>query len=99
VAAQVLLENGVSLTAVYKFAPNTAKEAYLQAKADLDRGHFTFTDDEVDRLLPEHLRTNRLTPSGGTRSLPSEQVAGTIREQSPAVTGGFQPTPAQIKGS
>lgn len=44
------------LTAVYKFAPNTSPEAYKQAKADLDRGHFTFTDEEIDALLPQHLR-------------------------------------------
>jgi len=58
------------LTAVYKFAPNTAKEAYLQAKVDLDRGHFTFTDEEVDRLLPEHLRTKGTIKSDPAKSLP-----------------------------
>ena len=46
------------LTAVYKFAPNTAPKAYAQAKADLDRGHFTFSDEEIDALLPKHLRKN-----------------------------------------
>lgn len=46
------------LTAVYKFAPNTSPEAYAQAKAIIDSGHFTFSDEEIDRLLPSHLRQN-----------------------------------------
>lgn len=46
------------LTAVYKFAPNTSPEAYAQAKTTLDSGHFTFSDGEIDRLLPLHLRKN-----------------------------------------
>jgi len=46
------------LTAVYKFAPNTSPEAYAQAKADIDAGHFTFSDDEIDVLLPSALRKN-----------------------------------------
>jgi hypothetical protein len=44
------------LTAVYKFAPNTSPEAYAQAKADIDGGHFTFSDEEIDAMLPVALR-------------------------------------------
>jgi hypothetical protein len=47
------------LTAVYKFAPNTSPEAYRQAKADIDAGHFTFSDEEIDLLLPVTLRSNQ----------------------------------------
>jgi len=47
------------LTAVYKFAPNTSPEAYAQAKASLDSGHFTFSDEEIDALLPTELRKNK----------------------------------------
>jgi hypothetical protein len=47
------------LTAVYKFAPNTSPKAYKQAKTDLDRGHFTFSDEEIDTLLPSHLRNKK----------------------------------------
>jgi hypothetical protein len=61
------------LTAVYKFAPNTANEAYAKAKADLDRGHFTFAGDEVDRLLPQHLRKSRLDTLDAAKSLPFEK--------------------------
>lgn len=54
------------LTAVYKFAPDTSPEAYAQAKAMLDNGHFTFSDEEIDRLLPPYLRK-----SSGNNLLPS----------------------------
>lgn len=44
------------LTAVYKFAPNTSPEAYARADAMLKRGHMTFSDDEIDGMLPSRLR-------------------------------------------
>jgi hypothetical protein len=47
------------LTAVYKFAPNTSPEAYAQAKAAIDGGHFTFSDEEIDLMLPTDLRKHR----------------------------------------
>ena len=50
------------LTAVYKFAPNTSPSAYKQAKADLDGGHFTFSDEDIDALLPTHLCDKKPPP-------------------------------------
>jgi hypothetical protein len=47
------------LTAVYKFAPNTSPEAYAQAKAAIDAGHFTFSDEEIDAMLPVDLRKTK----------------------------------------
>ena len=47
------------LTAVYKFAPNTSPKAYEQARATIATGHFTFSEDEIDRLLPSQLRKNK----------------------------------------
>jgi hypothetical protein len=47
------------LTAVYKFAPNTSPEAYAQAAASIKAGHFTFSDDEIDAMLPTQLRKNK----------------------------------------
>jgi hypothetical protein len=47
------------LTAVYKFAPNTSPEAYTQAEAAIKGGHFTFSDDEIDAMLPTQLRKNK----------------------------------------
>jgi SMODS and SLOG-associating 2TM effector domain family 4 len=44
------------LTAVYKFAPNTSPEAYKRAEKMIKSGQFTFTDDEIDELLPPVLR-------------------------------------------
>jgi hypothetical protein len=44
------------LAGVYKFAPNTAPEAYAQARAALKAGEFTFSDDEIDAFLPVMLR-------------------------------------------
>ena len=46
------------LTAVYKFAPNTSSEAYTAAEEMIKGGHFTFSDDEIDLLLPQALRKN-----------------------------------------
>jgi hypothetical protein len=47
------------LTAVYKFAPNTSPEAYAAAERMIKTGHFTFTDEEIDLLLPTELRKNK----------------------------------------
>ncbi|MGB7586933.1 MAG: SLATT domain-containing protein [Terriglobales bacterium] len=46
------------LTAVYKFAPNTSPEAYALAEKSIKSGHFTFSDDEIDVMLPVALRKN-----------------------------------------
>jgi len=46
------------LTAVYKFAPNTSSKAYAAAEMMIKRGHFTFSDEEIDQLLPQQLRKN-----------------------------------------
>jgi len=61
IADQKEIENRLAsltreLTAVYKFAPNTSPAAYAQAKASLDGGHFTFSDEEIDSFLPTELR-------------------------------------------
>lgn len=51
------------LTAVYKFAPNTSPKAYGRAKGAIGSGHFTFSDDEIDSMLPTQLRkSNRAEP-------------------------------------
>lgn len=47
------------LHAVYKFAPNTSPEAFMQAEASIKGGHFSLSDDEVNVMLPETLRTPR----------------------------------------
>jgi hypothetical protein len=44
------------LTAVYKFAPNTSPNAYAQAEVAIKEGHFTFSDDQIDAMLPAQLR-------------------------------------------
>lgn len=44
------------LTAVYKFAPCTSPEAYSRAEAMIKRGQITFSDDEIDDMLPTQLR-------------------------------------------
>jgi hypothetical protein len=44
------------VTAVYKFAPNTSPKAYAAADGMIKRGHFTFSDDEIDNMLPTDLR-------------------------------------------
>jgi hypothetical protein len=44
------------LTALYKFAPNTSREAYSEASAALKKREFTFTDDEINAFLPKKLR-------------------------------------------
>jgi hypothetical protein len=46
------------VTAIYKFAPNTSREAYQSATAFLKSGEFTFSDDEIDAFLPARLRKN-----------------------------------------
>lgn len=60
------------LTAVYKFAPNTAPEAYAQAKASIDSGHFTFSDAEIDAMLPCALRSVQTHPALAVRTVENE---------------------------
>lgn len=47
------------VTAVYKFAPNTSSQAYQAADGMIKSGHFTFSDDEIDAMLPTELRKKR----------------------------------------
>lgn len=47
------------LTAVYKFAPDTSSEAYSAAEKMIKSGHFTFSDDEIDAMLPVDLRKQK----------------------------------------
>lgn len=47
------------VTAVYKFAPDTSGDAYERASKMLKGGHFTFSDDEIDELLPTQLRKKK----------------------------------------
>ena len=47
------------LTAVYKFAPDTSREAYAAADKMLKSGQFTFSDDEIDGFLPTDLRKKK----------------------------------------
>ena len=47
------------LTAVYKFAPNTSAMAYARADKMLKAGHMTFSDDEIDAMLPTALRKKK----------------------------------------
>jgi hypothetical protein len=47
------------LTAVYKFAPDTSREAYAAADKMLKSGQFTFSDDEIDGFLPTELRKKK----------------------------------------
>lgn len=47
------------LTAVYKFAPNTSQEAYSRAEAMIKRGHMTFSEEEIDSMLPAQLRNQQ----------------------------------------
>jgi SMODS and SLOG-associating 2TM effector domain family 4 len=44
------------LTMTYKFAPDTSSEAYALAGKSLKDGEFTFSDDEIDSLLPTKFR-------------------------------------------
>jgi hypothetical protein len=44
------------LHAVYKFAANTSPDAFAAAEASIKSGHFSFSDDEIDALLPVALR-------------------------------------------
>ncbi len=55
------------LTAVYKFAPNTSPEAYAATEKSLKSGHFTFSDNEIDGLLPTVLRKKLPTGSSSQR--------------------------------
>jgi hypothetical protein len=50
------------LGALYKFAPDTSPSAYTQARAALQGGEFTFSDDEIDAFLPTKLRKNAGAP-------------------------------------
>lgn len=47
------------LAAVYKFAPNTSAKAYAAADKDIKNGKVSFTDDEIDALLPPILRKKK----------------------------------------
>jgi len=47
------------LTAVYKFAPDTSPEALAATEDMLKKGHFTFSDEEIDAMLPTELRKNK----------------------------------------
>jgi hypothetical protein len=47
------------VTAVYKSAPDTSSEAYTRADKMLKSGHFTFSDDEIDGMLPSDLRKKK----------------------------------------
>jgi hypothetical protein len=47
------------LTAVYKFSPDTSPKAFSQAERAIKSGHFTFTDGEIDAMLPTKLRKGR----------------------------------------
>jgi hypothetical protein len=49
------------LTCVYKFAPNTSGEAYAKASGALNKGEFTFTDEEIDAFLPVALRKRNVS--------------------------------------
>jgi hypothetical protein len=49
------------LTAVYKFAPDTSSEAYTAAELMIKNGQFTFSDEEIDALLPSKLRKKMST--------------------------------------
>ena len=44
------------LTTVYKFAPNTSPQAYAAAEKSIKSGHFTFSNEEIDGMLPVDLR-------------------------------------------
>jgi hypothetical protein len=47
------------ISTVYKFAPDTSGEAYSRAEAMLKKGHFTFSDDEIDAFLPTEFRKTK----------------------------------------
>lgn len=44
------------VTAVYKFAPNTTPTAFGRARDAIQSGHFTFSVEEIDAMLPTNLR-------------------------------------------
>jgi SMODS and SLOG-associating 2TM effector domain family 4 len=45
---------------VYKYSPDSSAKAYRLASKGLKRDEeLTFSNDEIDRLLPEHLRLSR----------------------------------------
>jgi hypothetical protein len=52
----------LQITAAYKFTPSTSPRAYTIATERLKRGEFTFSDDEIDALLPTALRKNKPAP-------------------------------------
>jgi hypothetical protein len=51
------------VTAVYKFAPDTSPEAYKRADEMLKNGHFTFSTDEIDAMLPTEFRKKQSPPT------------------------------------
>jgi hypothetical protein len=56
------------LTRAYKFMPNTSPVANGEAGKRLGRGEMTFSDEEIDNLLPAAMRTKirRLIPHEGS---------------------------------
>lgn len=49
------------LAAFFKSAPRTTAESYKQASVALQKNEeFTFSDEEIDRFLPEFLRLKRI---------------------------------------
>jgi hypothetical protein len=52
------------LTAVYKFAPNTSAKAYARAEEMIKKRHTTFSDDEIDAMLPTELRKKKISAVG-----------------------------------
>ena len=52
-----------------KSAPKTSGQAYAGAEEMLKNGHFTFSDDEIDALLPTQLRKNLDARYGGARKI------------------------------
>jgi SMODS and SLOG-associating 2TM effector domain family 4 len=47
------------LTALYKFAPDTSREAYALAGAALNSGELTLSDEAIDAFLPAKLRNKQ----------------------------------------
>jgi hypothetical protein len=47
------------VTAVYKFAPSTSPKALNMAREEIKKGDATFSDSEIDDLLPSVLRKQK----------------------------------------
>jgi hypothetical protein len=52
------------LSTIHKFAPDTSPEAYKLASSALNAGELTFSDSEIDALLPSSLRKKQRVASG-----------------------------------